>query len=177
MPIESGISVLSALLSASAAAPYARPERVAPSTFYDLDYRVCIVACCFEVHAKQDETLHKKLLSAKLKLLQFIAIRSWLLPVVQEWSKSRNDPQCSVWSSQSLRRGFLGDAMHDEVIDYLVAAGLMMKAQNHLATSNADLRLNSLYTEILSSELFAVERKTIHELRNVTITNAMLEGW
>lgn len=67
--------------------------------------------------------------------------------------------------------------MHDEVIDYLVAAGLMVKAQNHLTTSNADLRLNTLYTEILSSELFAVERKTIRELSSVTITNAMLEGW
>lgn len=177
MPVESGISVLSSLLSASTASPYARPERVAPSTFYDLDYRVCIVACCFEVHAKQDETLYKRLHSAKLKLLQFIAIRSWLLPVVKEWSKSRNDPQRSVWSSQSLRRGFLGDAMHDEVIDYLVAAGLMAKAQNYLTTSHADLRLNTLYAEILSSQLFVVERNTIGELSNLTITNAMLEGW
>ncbi len=154
MPIESSISALSGLLAASAASPYARPERLAPSTFYDLDYRVCIVAACFEAHAKLDEAGYKRLHSAKLKLLQFIAIRSWLLPVVHEWSKSRNDPQRSVWASQSLRRGFLGDAMHDEVIDYLVAAGSMVETQNYLTTSAADGRLNKLYTEISSSGLF-----------------------
>ena len=126
MPIESSVSALSRLLAASEASPYVRPERVAPSTFYDLDYRICVLAACFAVHAKEDESGFKKMYSARLKLFQFIAIRRWLLPTALDWSKSRNHPERSVWSSQSLRRGFLGDTMYDEVIDYLVAAGLMI---------------------------------------------------
>jgi hypothetical protein len=142
-----------------------------------LDYRVCLIAACFEVHAKEDETGYRKILSAKLKLLQFIAIRSWLFPIVREWSASRNDPQRSAWSSQSLRRGFLGDSMHDEVIDYMAAGGLLIKAQSHLVDSKVDSRLWDIYRNVVSTELFARERKTIVDLKNLTITNAMLEGW
>jgi hypothetical protein len=177
MSIESSVSALAQLLANSTASPYARPERVTPSTFYDLDYRVCVVAACFEVHAKEDEARYRRILSAKLKLLQFIAIRSWLFPIVREWSASRDDPQRSAWSSQSLRRGFLGDSMHDEVINYMVAGGLLVKAQSHLVDAGVDFRLRDINRNVVSSALFARERKTIVDLKNLTITNAMLEGW
>jgi hypothetical protein len=177
MPTESNVSILSELLSKSIASPYAKPERLAPSALYDLDYRVCVICACFHSHAKSDEPGFKKINAARLKLLQFIAIRSWLLPVVKEWSESRDDPQRSAWSSQSLRRGFLGDAMHDEVIDYMVAGGLLLKAQSHLTTLGANSRVESIYNEILTSELFVRERKVLTNLENIRITNAMLEGW
>ena len=96
MPTESNVSILSELLSTSIASPYAKPERLAPSALYDLDYRVCVICACFHSHAKSDEPGFKKINAARLKLLQFIAIRSWLLPVVKEWSESRDDPQRSV---------------------------------------------------------------------------------
>ncbi len=129
MPTEAHI--LSDLLAGTSAAPYANPQRIAPSTFYDLQYRMFVISACLSIGGKL-EGVFQRLAGPKMRLLQFIAMRPWLLCVVEEWSASRKDAQRSLQSSQSLRRGFLSDGMHDNVVDYLVASGQLFKQGGQL---------------------------------------------
>lgn len=52
MPNVQSIRVLSDLLRGARAEPILTPERVAPSTIYDLQYRTIVNACVFEQNAK-----------------------------------------------------------------------------------------------------------------------------
>ena len=90
MPTES--QILSELFAGTSAAPYVHPERIAPSTVYDLQYRMFVVAACLRVSGKV-EGAFRKISANKLRLLQFVAMRPWLLDVVREWSASRKDRQ------------------------------------------------------------------------------------
>ncbi len=174
MPTE--IQILSDLLAGTAAAPYANPQRIAPSTFYDLQYRMFIIAACLQVNGKA-EAAFQKITAPRLRLFQFIAMRSWLLDVVKEWSASRKDRQRSLQSSQSLRRGFLSDVMHDNVVDYLVASGCLFKQKGQLAAPLSGGMLSTLYDESQKNGLFATELQALRELDELVITNDMLEGW
>jgi len=174
MPTEAHI--LSDLLAGTSAAPYANPQRIAPSTFYDLQYRMFIIAACLHVNGKA-EAGFQKISAPKLRLFQFIAMRPWLLDVVQEWSASRKDRQRSLQSSQSLRRGFLSDAMHDNVIDYLVASGRLFKQKGQIAAPTPSGTLAKLYDQSENGGLFVAETQTLRKLDELVITNDMLEGW
>src|SRR4051794_38742508 len=82
------IEKLSVLLQGSGANPVLVPSRLAPSAIYDLDYRTATVALVFENFAKSFGTAgHRRIGAARLKLLQFIVLRPWLLPVIREWSE------------------------------------------------------------------------------------------
>lgn len=174
MPTET--QILSDLLAGTSAAPYANPQRIAPSTFYDLQYRMFIVAACLHVNGKE-EAAFQKISAPKLRLFQFIAMRSWLLDVVREWSASRKDRQRSLQSSQSLRRGFLSDVMHDNVVDYLVASGYLFKQKGQLAAPISSGMLSELYHQSEKDGLFATEIQALRDLDELVITNDMLEGW
>jgi hypothetical protein len=174
VPTES--QILSDLLSGTSAAPYANPERMAPSTFYDLQYRMFIISACLRINGRS-EGMFQTIAAPKLRLLQFIAMRPWLLDVVKEWSASRKDRQRSLQSSQSLRRGFLSDVMHDNVVDYLVAAGCLFKQKGQLAQPIPSGTLSDLYDQSEKDGLFATEIQALRELDEIVITNDMLEGW
>src|SRR5690606_4111004 len=107
---------------------------LAPSAIYDLQYRLTVVACAFVRHARTDVLGNLRMQAARLKLYQFVACRPRLLPVVKEWSKHRSDAQLSMLSSQALRRGFLSDQMHDDVIAFLVARNSLIHANQYLAS-------------------------------------------
>ena len=55
MSNNSPLERLAALLAAVGAQPDLTPERLAPSTVYDLEYRVLIVAMAFQIHAAPDK--------------------------------------------------------------------------------------------------------------------------
>lgn len=152
------------------------PERLAPSAFYDLRYRMSVIAAAFEIHAKPYGLGQRRLHAGRLKLLQFIACRPWLIDMMREWSAAQSDAQLSIASSQRLRRGFLGDQMHEDVVAFLVARGVLAKIGSHIVSVNADF-LTDLYSVSLEQALFSAERRVLHELLNIQITNAMLEGW
>jgi hypothetical protein len=154
--MQTEAQILSNLLAGTSAAPYANPQRIAPSTFYDLQYRMFIISACIRISGKVDGAF-QKMASPKLRLLQFIAVRPWLLDVVKEWSASRKDRQRSLQSSQSLRRGFLSDSMHDNVIDYLVAAGYLFKQKGQLAAPVPSGTLSALYDQSEKDGLFVTE--------------------
>jgi hypothetical protein len=174
MPTES--QILSELLIGTSAAPYVNPERIAPSTVYDLQYRMFVVAACLRVSGKVEGTF-RKISANKLRLLQFVAMRPWLLDVVREWSASRKDRQRSLQSSQSLRRGFLSDGMHDNLIDYLVATGCLFKQKGQIAEPISSVILSDLFDASEKDGLFTTETNAIRELDEIVITNDMLEGW
>src|ERR1019366_689729 len=161
MPTES--QILSEWLGGTSAAPYVHPERIAPSTVYDLQYRMFVVAACLRVSGKV-EAAFRKISANKLRLLQFVAMRPWLLDVVREWSASRKDRQRSLQSSQSLRRGFLSDGMHDNIIDYLVATGCLFKQKGQIAEPISSVILSGLFDTSEKDGLFTTETDAIREL-------------
>src|SRR5262245_23641382 len=119
MPEPSALGVLAELLRGRGTEPILSLERLAPSTVYDLEYRLVVVACALHFHGDK-ETLGIK--PARLKLVQFVATRPWLLPMVREWSVRPTDPQATLAISHGLRRGFLGDTVHEAVIQFAIAS-------------------------------------------------------
>ena len=159
------------------ALPTVNPERVAPSSIYDLQYRIAVIASAFEIHAKQFALTARRIQSVRLKLLQFIACRPTLTQMVEEWSKIQYDAQLSLALSQRLRRGFLGDQMHDDVVSFLVARGELIRSSQYLVTSPEKHMLRGLHTANVENGLFSVERQVLARLSTIRITNSMLEGW
>ena len=159
------------------ALPTVNPERVAPSSVYDLQYRIAIIASAFELHAKPFAVTSRRIQSMRLKFLQFIACRPTLTQMVEDWSKTQHDAQLSLALSQRMRRGFLGDQMHDDVISFLVARGQLKRSGQFLATGLEMRMLRELHAVNVENGLFSAERQVLARLGPVRITNAMLEGW
>src|ERR1700723_105642 len=90
---------------------YAKPiidlERLAPASTYDVDYRTALIVLTFEMHAKPPAAGERRMRTAELKLMQFIAQRPWLLPNIRQWSQSTRSHQGSLLVPQHLRRGYL----------------------------------------------------------------------
>jgi hypothetical protein len=172
------IQDLVALLQNSAAKPVIVPSRLAPSAIYDVEYRTAVIALVFEKFAKPfGPAGHRRVSSARLKLLQFITLRPWLLSAIQLWSKGVEQEALAFAHSIRIRRGFLSDTAHDDVINYLVACGIFFWQESHLVNGQNGKALHEITDSIEKQDLFASERKVIAELVDVKITNAMLEGW
>jgi hypothetical protein len=171
---SSPLRLLASLLSG-----YAKPvidlDRLAPSSVYDLDYRIAIVALAFEVYSKPFMAGVRRIRTGELKLVQFIAQRPWLLPVIHQWSNSRRDHQASLYVPQHLRRGYLADTMFDDVIDFLIARGSLVRGASHLIEGTTPL-FRSILNAALQGALFTAELEVLNELRGLTVTNEMLEG-
>ncbi len=149
MPTES--QILSELLTGTDAKLYADPLRSAPSSVYDLQYRTFVIAACLRTIGCSDGGF-RKIASNKLRLLQFVAMRPWLLNMVR-------------------------DGMHDSIVDYLVAAAWLYKQKGQITELLQASGLNKVYDDALKAELFTTERQTIKALDDLVITNDMLEGW
>jgi hypothetical protein len=178
MSTNSPLERLAALLASSGAQPDITPERLAPSTVYDLEYRVLIVAMAFQLHAATDKySSRPRIQSRRLKLLQFIAMRPWLVSVIREWSLSRHNAQRSFDSEEGLRRGFISDTMHDDVLEFLVAAGALRREKLYVVPGANSSVIFDLYSEALRRSLFDAELAALRQLKTILITNEMLEGW
>lgn len=172
----SPIQALSSILRAANAEAVLVPERIALSTIYDLQYRVVVNSFVFAAFAAPSRGSAPRVRAAKQKLVQFVALRPWLLPVVRNWSSVQKSPQLSMRVSQRLRRGFLGDAMHENVIDFLVAAGAFERMDQYLERGTDAYRIDEWTASAVKMDLFSMERMTIEEMKSITITNDMLEG-
>lgn len=172
------IKTLVALLQGSAAKPVIVPSRLAPSAIYDVEYRTAVIGLLFEKFAKPfGLSGHRRISAARLKLLQFITLRPWLLPAIREWSKGTDQGALAIAHSIRIRRGFLSDTAHDDVINFLVACGIFFRHESHLVSGQKDHSLAEIASSIEERDLFAREREVILELDEVKITNSMLEGW
>jgi hypothetical protein len=173
----SAIETLASLLESGRARPLVNTDRFAPSAVYDLQYRMFIVASAFEIHAKPFLLGQRRINSARLKLFQFVAFRPWLMPVIRKWSEDQGYAQQSILSPQQLRRGFLGDKMHEDVVEFLVARNIFNRMESHLATGPNASFLNRLSVIGTENHLFSPGIRVLRELKEVKITNDMLEGW
>lgn len=104
-------------------------------------------------------------------------MRPWLVGVVRDWSETQHVPRLSMVLSQPLRRGFLGNEMHESVVAYLVAAGALRHDGAHLAAGANVHVLARWAAAAREGNLFSTERAAIDRLSEIKITNAMLEGW
>ncbi len=171
------LQTLAGLLESGEARPRVNPERLAPSAVYNVQYRMFIISSAFEIHARSYVLTQRRIGATRLKLLQFVAFRPWLVPVIRDWSETQGYAQQSVLSPQQLQRGFLGDEMHDDVIAFLVARGVFLRIGAHLVSgANAEL-LRRLHLTGVENELFSTGLHALHELKDIKITNSMLEGW
>lgn len=179
MASPSPIERLAELLKESGAQPDLTPERVAPSTVFDLDYRVLIVSLAFELHAAADQYSpnRPRLPARRLRLLQFVAMRPWLVDVVREWSAQRHDGERSLDTEEGLRRGFLGDTTHDLVMRFLLSAGVLRRDGDHVVGGPHASVLIDFNREIKERKLFATEIQALTELKTIHVTNDMLVGW
>jgi hypothetical protein len=172
------IHQLAALLHDGKAEPVIVPARLAPSAIYDVEYRTAIVALVFERFANPTGLAgHRKMSSARLKLLQFITIRPWLLPAFRQWSDAGKQSGFAFGHSIRIRRGFLSDSAHDDVISYLVACGRLTRLETQVVSGTSGRALKEVAESIADHDLFASERGVIEQLANIRITNEMLEGW
>lgn len=164
-------------LLAGRARPVIALERLAPSATYDLQYRIAVIAAAFELHAKPAGQSDRRILAPRLKLLQFIACRPWLLDMVRKWSKAQGDAQLLLATSQRLRHGYLGDQTHEEVISFLIARGMLAWSAPHVRKGPGYEWLRQVYAASAEQELFCAERAVLKDLLGIRITNPMLEGW
>ena len=171
------LQTLAELLQSGEARPVVSLSRLAPSAFYDLQYRTTVIACAFEIHAKTWAVNQRRIGSARLKLLQFVACRPWLLDSVREWSTAASDAQRSFLPSQRTRRGFISDTVHDNVLGFLTAGGVLTRAGSDVATGEKGNLLRTLFSTIVEMEAFSTERRVLENLRGIKITTSMLEGW
>lgn len=175
MVTRGDITALADLLQGGGASPIVSSS-IASSAIYDVQYRVAVTACAFALHARPDLVRSRRILAARLKLLQFIAIRPWLVPMIREWSDRRGTPQQSLLA-QRLRHGFLGDVVHERVIDLVVASGMFFRSGPHVVSGVGESIISRIVSALEESQLFEDERSALVELKGITITNAMLEGW
>ena len=84
------IHALAELLRASNAPLAVFRDRFARSAFYDPYYRIMVIAAVLGIFGKESASGKRSIQGSRLKLLQFIGSRPWLLAMVQEWSRTRN---------------------------------------------------------------------------------------
>ncbi len=172
------IEKLAGLLQGSKATPDIVAGRLAPSPIYDVDYRNAIIAMIFEGFAKIDSvSQQRRILVSRLKLLQFITFRPWLMPAVREWSSGEVQGSLGLEHSVRIRRGFLSDTAHDDAVNYLTACKVLSRQGSHLLAGERANELTKIATATLQNKLFDNERRIVSELREIQITKSMLEGW
>jgi hypothetical protein len=170
---QNPLHLLAELLTGRAK-PVILPSRLAPSTTYDLNYRMAITSLAFFIHAKGDGNKSARVASDRLKLFQFIAQRPWLVPVIKSWAESRRDAQISMLSSDRLRRGYLGDVVHDNVVFFMIARGIFVRDGKYLVAGDKGDFLDVIHSEAINNRLFSSEITALESLRSIRITNEML---
>ena len=168
------VQALVALLQETGAKPRVSPDRIVRSTLYDLDYHVALVACVFSINAEQRTDNTRSIVAHWLKILQFIAVRPSLLRDFQHWATARRNPNIETW--QKMPRGYLGDRTHDRTVELLVAGKVLHRTTDALVSGERFSVLQSMYKDIVASDLFTSERKTLLELDYIPVNKTLLRG-
>jgi hypothetical protein len=174
LPEPDAIRQLTVLLAEVGARPTFAPERIAPSTLYDTDYHLAVVACAFFLCAKVDVDGRRQILAPWLKLLQFVAARPRLVSDLRVWVSTRRNPDLDTW--RRMPRGYVGDRTHDAIIEFLVASGILEREKDQLMDGPRVAALDRLYEQLRAANLFAAERQVLAELLDIRANKTMLEG-
>jgi len=171
MPNESTpMRELTAVLREAGASPRVRPERIARSTLYDLDYHVALIACVFFIATASSQ----RVVAHWLKILQFIAVRPSLLSDFQILAGTRRHQDLDTW--QKMPRGYLGDDTHDHTVELLVAGGVLTREGDELGAGSRFADLRRIFDDLLSRDLLRSERATLVELARVRVNKTLLKG-
>jgi hypothetical protein len=149
------------------------PKVSTRSTIYDLDYRLSIVACAMHTLSTADVLGERKVLANWLKLAQFTAMRPALLSHFLEWLDERKAP---TLASQRWRRGFVGDRMHDAVIELLAAEGVLHRQGDLLFSGSRYSMLAEIEATVRSRDVFRNERFVLAKFADLRPIKAMLGG-
>lgn len=172
------IRELAALLRDSTAKPVIVPSRLAPSALYDVEYRTAVIAVIFSRFARTiAPSPLRKISAAKLKLMQFVSSRPWLLPAIKEWSEVGPHEGLAFAYSVRIRRGFLSDTAHDDVVNYLTACRILTRQDTQVVEGEMIDTLLAVAKSVADGNLFSGEVAAIDELESIAITSQMLEGW
>lgn len=165
---------LAALLREVGASARVRPERIARSTLYDLDYHVALISCVFMIVAGHGTASAPRVVAHWLKILQFVAVRPSLLPGFQIWATTRRHQELDTW--QKMPRGYLGDSTHDRTVELLIAGGVLVREEDALVAGNRFADLERIYSELVGSDLLRSERETLKVLASVPVNKTLLKG-
>lgn len=165
---------LAAVLREAGASARVRPERIAKSTLYDLDYHVALIACVFFITASNEAASTLRVVAHWLKILQFIAVRPSLLPEFQNWAGTRRHQDLDTW--QKMPRGYLGDNTHDRTVELLVAGGVLVREGDALVAGSGFAALRRIYDDLVGRSLLRAERATLIELARTRVNKALLKG-
>ena len=168
------IKQLGELLSEAGAHVSFSPSRVAPSTLYDAEYHVAVIACAFSSHGVKHGSEGVLISPALLKLLQFVSARPSLVPKIRSWLKQRKHR--SLEAISDMPRGYIGDKTHDRAINFLVARGILKHHGTNLAAGPNYQMLTDLHQELEAQDLFSSERCTLTLLHSSKIPQVALEG-
>jgi hypothetical protein len=168
------VQELAALLREAGASARVRPERIARSTLYDLDYHVALIACVLFTKVPDQTVSSHRVVAHWLKILQFIAVRPSLLPDFQIWAGTRRHQDLDTW--QKMPRGYLGDETHDRTVELLVACGMLSREGDELCAGSRFADLRSIYDDLLSRDLLRSERATLVELARNRVNRTLLKG-
>lgn len=172
-PVDDPILELSALLADLGATPVLVHSRLAPSTLYDVDYHIAMIACAFVEHASSKGHDRRRILAPWLKLLQFVAARPQLATDFRQWAGCRRD-NLEAWSK--MPRGYLGDRMHDASVEFLTARAVFVRDGDMLVESERCVELDAMAAGIRDLDMFRAERETMASLKSVRSTRAALGG-
>jgi hypothetical protein len=165
---------LAAVLREAGASARVRPERIARSTLYDLDYHVALIASVFFIAARDEAANAYRLVAHWLKILQFIAVRPSLLPDFQIWAGTRRHQNLDTW--QRMPRGYLGDSTHDRTVEMLVAAGMLAREGDALVAGSRFADLKRIYDDLVGRDLLRSERAALVELARARVNKTLLKG-
>lgn len=168
------VQELAAMLQEVGASPRVRPERLARSTLYDLDYHVAVIACVFLTVAGDETAMRPCIQAHWLKVLQFIAVRPSLLPDFLIWAGTRRHQDLDTW--QRMPRGYLGDTTHDRTVELLVAGGLLAREGEALVAGSRFADLRRIYNDLVSGNLLCSERNALLELSLTRPNKTLLKG-
>jgi hypothetical protein len=168
------VGELAAVLRETGASARVRPERIARSTLYDLDYHVALIACVFFITAADETATPRQVVAHWLKILQFIAVRPSLLLDFQIWAGTRRHQELDTW--QRMPRGYLGDSTHDRTVELLVASGVLLREGDALVPGSRFADLRRIYDDLMARDLLRSERATLFELARARVNKTLLKG-
>jgi len=175
MPSESDpVRELAAVLREAGAGPRVRPERIARSTLYDLDYHVALIACVFFITIGDGAARSHRVVAHWLKVLQFIAVRPSLLADFLIWAGTRRHQDLDTW--QRMPRGYLGDSTHDRTVELLVAGGVLAREGDELIAGGRFSDLRRIYDDLVARSLLRSERATLLKLAHTRVNKTLLKG-
>ena len=164
---------LVAVLREVGANPWVKPERIARSTLYDLDYHVALIACVFCV-SNIDEHPPQRYLAHWLKILQFVSVRPGLLSDFLVWANTRRRQDLDTW--QRMPRGYLGDTTHDRTVELLIAGGVLKRDGEEIVAGDRFDDLKQIFEDLVARDLLRSEREVLLKLSKTKVNKTLLRG-